>query len=871
MIMRSALVLSIVLLFVQGVRAIETSGKDYRLSLEGEKTFHFEQRMAESAPIGFYPGADRSEALRLAINGELYERFKISGEMENAGQGDAEDVLWLALSGKQGSVTLGKFNAAFPDSRLFLVNRKVDGGQLRISSRFADAEALVSRPGGAPFYEKFLFAGPGVYVLKNTPVLFQSEFISVNGEALERGRDYQMEYNTGRFYLTPRFLSTHAIADGQKGALVRVAYEAANSGNKSLAAMRLIGHPLRSLSLGVIGLQEQSVRADSTVAGGSAQKKMGLGGLVCLNRDSLAHLNGEIGVQKETGAKQSKALCVDGGVNFQDRFRLNGEYEAFDSGYTLQGNSGTEPGLVRAKGAGTWHIASSATAEGEYSAGRFESGDGDAEEKEAFGRLSVEPEKLPGLKVWGRNRETRSTPGLTGNTFLHAEADRKFGDVTAALGGEYEKFYGELEEGAIAARSPYFVKLYASRREHVNYNAELNAEQLLYSKDTLGNARKEWRGGASGTLSANYPGLDLSGGGVYSAAAGGGMEGAVEGRAKASSWHDRVEVSGQMRDALEHSPDTAAGGAGTVERKTLVQGSVRLCPLTPLSLSYAPLLHLRRNQTLGADILRETRHEAGLGLSFKPVKWNVDGALHSQRLSEISHNETTDRTLSSSLDLLLPGEVNARLRVEEVRGEEEENSPVTGSQRGKTSRQRTGEIRSTMAVGRSGNAGLSAGWSAFRQDVKSVSLLDLDSSTLNYASVKPENELFLFADRTERKVTADYTCYREKWEAGVSTGLLYQTDRDSSDGRRIGARTTRGVLPEVKLEYRPVESLSAQARLSGAFQSGYRSTEKYSLECSFSFSIRMFTFCGSATGETEKTPAFYSSTLLCFFDMSMKI
>jgi hypothetical protein len=840
------------------------------LRLDGEKSLHFEQRIAVRAPIGFYPGADRREEFRLAINGELFEKVKITGEMENTGQGDAEEVLWLALSGKRGSLTLGRFNAAFPGSSLFLVNRRVDGGQVRILSRFAEAEVMVSRPGGTPYYEKFEFAGPGVYEVKNSPVLFQSEIISLNGSALDRGRDYRIEYNTGRIYLTPRVLSDHAISDGEKGAVIRVSYEGENNGNQNLSAARLTFRPAGFLDIGFVALQEQRVKTDSLDVEERLLGKRGFGGLARLHYDSLVRLKGEVGVQDETGIKRAIARSLSGGINVRNRLSLDGEYKAFDKGYSLQGNSAVEPGLAKAQGTGSWRISPCASAEGEYSRGRYECGIGGAEETEAFGRFSFEPEKVPSLKLWGRSRETRSDDGFAGNRFLHGEIGRKFGPVATAIGGEYEKFIGDGAARTLMLRSPVFIKLYASGNEHLNFNTELSAEQAVYRADTSGSESRELRAGASGLVTAITPCLDLSCGGSYAGGAHSDRVGALEGRMKAA-WPDRLEISAQVRDALQKAPDSPQNPSAVAERKSLAQAEVRLTPFKAITLKYAPLLHFRRNQARGADIFRETRHQAGCGLFLGRVKWSADGSISRQNIHELTNRVSESCLLSSGAEFLLPLEISTRVNAAQDQEEERENGPVTGNLRGKVFQRTSGEISSLVPLGKKGSAGLSAKWTAFRQNVRTENALDLDSSALCYSSVNPENELFVFADNIEKVLTAEYARCQETWEAGVSLGLLHQTDSDSSDGRKIGKRITVGLLPGLNLEWRPAESFSARARLAGVFQNGYRALEKYSLECTFSFMIEMFTFCGSATAETEKTRAFHTGTLLCFFDMRMKI
>ena len=131
--------------------------------------------------------------------------------------------------------------------------------------------------------------------------------------------------------------------------------------------------------------------------------------------------------------------------------------------------------------------------------------------------------------------------------------------------------------------------------------------------------------------------------------------------------------------------------------------------------------------------------------------------------------------------------------------------------------------------------------------------------------------MFVFSDKIERSLTIDYNVFLEKWNVGAAITMLYQTDKDSSDGRGIGNRATRGLNPLITLGYKPIEKLSIESRLQGEFEQGYRSMQKYIFDFSVLFAIKMFTLSGSACAETEKTPFYNSGTLQVFLDMSMRI
>ena len=95
----------LLLLLCGALCAVETSGPGYRMKIEGEKSIHLAKRIAGPSPVGFYPGTDRREELKLFINGELYNRVKVSGEFQSTGANDEEAVLWLSCRGEKAGAT----------------------------------------------------------------------------------------------------------------------------------------------------------------------------------------------------------------------------------------------------------------------------------------------------------------------------------------------------------------------------------------------------------------------------------------------------------------------------------------------------------------------------------------------------------------------------------------------------------------------------------------------------------------------------------------------------------------------------------------------------------------------------------------------
>ncbi|OGJ86090.1 MAG: hypothetical protein A2268_02635 [Candidatus Raymondbacteria bacterium RifOxyA12_full_50_37] len=852
--------------------SLEAFGRDYSLRIEGQKSMHFEKRLAMHAPIGFYAGSDRREQLRLAINGELYQRVKVEGEIENAGSGDEEGILWLSLKDRAAGLTLGRFNAAFSGSRLFCVDRRVEGGAVYFEQPWVRAEALVSRPNGTPCYEKLSFSGRGEYFVAQAPVVFQSERIELERDVLQRGRDYIFDYTIGRFYFTPRFLAEHALEENRSASLIRVVYEASSELGQGLNGGRVVFSPFSFLRLGGIGLAEQTAPQGDSATGISGQTatQYGYGALASLGRDSAAYVNGEIGFQDARGRQRVAAGSVEGRFSLRELLDIRGEYENFEPGYVLQGNSPVEPGLARARGALRFQPVAIISGSAEYAAGGYDNADGRVRENEAFARADLKPGKAPWLSAWGKQRQITSDSSYAGNLFLHGEVSKNLAWGGLAAGGEYETFSGILGAGNMERRVPVFLKAYSTGTAKFNYQLLAGGESVRYAPDNGAGAQEEVRGRTSAIVSGSVAGFNASATGAASAGPHGLLENSLEGSFDGSAG-PFTTVSARVRDALQTSRQANAPDSQSAERRTFAAGEIRFAPFSTLSLGYAPVFRKRRNQEAGRDILSEVRHSGEASAGKGALKGALAADLLRRTINEQIRSHSQEEETRGSLQALLPFEAAMKASAEYRHAKEDEMSPFSGDVRSKSSVRKKGEAALTMPAGEKGLAELGLSLGSFTQTVFTLQAMDRDSSYLTTPYGMELSEAYVNIDRIERMLEPGYSHRGKAWEAGFRMALFYNTDYLSPEGTPVSDEETLGLQPLLNLQVNPAENVSFSSVVSGVFSRGYVHTDKGVAEAMISYTYKLLTASGRAMHTIEST-RFYSSRISEFFlDLLLRI
>lgn len=860
----------LLLALANGSYAVETSGPGYSLKVEGEKRLHLETHSALSAPAGYAPGTVRQEALRLHLSGDLLEEYKVEGEFETMGADDEEAVMWLSCWNETVGARLGRFNAALSGLKLLSVSRQAEGGLFWYHGPLAGADLLVSRPRGDVGLERFPYRRNGTYALDKSPVIFESERVELNGRLLKRGRDYRMEYSSGRFYLTPRCLAETGLEEGSQYTVLKVSYEAASGGGAELNAGRAVFTPAPFLRMEAVGIMESRASAENDTDPVREERSFstqGYGGSVRLGLDSLLRAGMEAGVQKGHGA-ESRAFAADAEGGIGGKASLSAGFESTGGKYGLAGNSGVEAGTRRGFGRTGIAPVEGVSFKAEYGRGTRPGSLQRGMEEEAYARTDIEAGRIFEFRTWARQRREKGDSLAGGTRFVHGELGKALGPVHVAAGSEVERKWGGVRPGDPVERNPFFLKVKSGGAGRLQYHLGGDVERALFN-DSAGMGRREVRGGGEGLLAWTSSSWSVSGTGMARAGEKGYRENSLEARANGKAG-SMAELSALFQNSLQQ-PGSAEAPVVQVEEKRLIAGEAALRPCRALRFTCAPVYRTRRDAALGRELMRESDQRAGAEYSGARIKSSVNLELADLKLREQSGEDRHGLACYSETGFTAPFGIDSRIQLRMDRASEAETNPSTARMR---SRRNTGwkaGSGNTMAVSERHSVGAGGSFYAFSQEVDTSGGLALDSSVIDFASEKREDELFLFSSRKEASVYAEYHHYSGKWEAGCVVTANQIRDFRAPDGSGLDGAVTNGVSPEIELSADPREWLSATITVRSSLRYGYRRARSVGADLSLSSETGPFSLSARLCWAMEEAKESMGRTLDCFLDAVWRI
>ncbi|OGS36464.1 MAG: hypothetical protein A2293_00080 [Elusimicrobia bacterium RIFOXYB2_FULL_49_7] len=848
--------------------ALESEGPDYRLEFKGEKSFHLEKRMAQPKPIGFYTGMDRREALSLAMNGELFHRYKILGEVADNGPTDDQSILWFSVADSTRGLTLGRFRAAFPESRLFSISRRVEGGQAFAETRSFRADVVISRAKGIPRFDKINYQGAGAYYLTHAPLLAESERVELLSRILKRGRDYQIDYSSGRIVLTPRCVAEMGLQTRERFQFIRVSYES-DALSREMEAGRVLWRPLTGLDVSINGVRESGIaheRADS-LSKSIEPARYGGGMGIRVGQDSLCSAKGEAAFQCEKGRSTINAYFAEALIG-GSRFHGVAGWSYKGEGYMYDGTEGGETGH-QGYMQGSAKPLEALTCRADAALSRYPEEEGQSDELEGIGRIEYAPEKGQFYSGVVRKREVRQGESKIGNQFIEGETGRPIGPVRLSVGNGFESRYGRVSIGEVRERYPFFTKLATVKPGPFQCSINLSGEEVRLAVDSTGQlSETQQRAGVEGLVGYQGAWGNASASGMIRMGEADYEEKSLESRI--SGEHALLDWEMAYREGLEQvRVDTAQ--ASEHEHKIQTGGNLVLKPSAWLRLKSVPSFHLRRNLTHGQDIIREIRHCEEAEGTFKRVKTGLQFEENRCHVRDNFDQQSVGRAYDADMTVMTLFSVQTRLLGEYRQEEERERHPETMNCRARWNKTKRGAMENTLLISEKHTLGFGVGYEAFQQTVDTSNGLALDSSIVACPTVEEEKDLFLFARRCQTTLFLEYRSLFQTFEAGLKTILLRIEDQDSTDGRSIGKRKTIGVQPEIGLSVGGNDTFSGLLLITGNWQVGYRQKNSARLELSLAQSIRLFHFSGRVLLCTEKVGEVSAKTAEFYLDVILRI
>lgn len=180
--------------------AIPTPAATPALKITGSKSINitYSEARGETGAGATNTGYDRHEALRLSLEGQLYDTVKVKG---NFAQSDLaqEDTFDLMFSYRNWELFFGDLPVGFSGGRWLTSGLSATGARLKGPPGRWTFEALFASPRGRVLYDKFYGNNTqGPYILSSTPLVAGTEQVWLNKKLLTRGVDYELDPALGR-------------------------------------------------------------------------------------------------------------------------------------------------------------------------------------------------------------------------------------------------------------------------------------------------------------------------------------------------------------------------------------------------------------------------------------------------------------------------------------------------------------------------------------------------------------------------------------------------------------------------------------------------------------------------------------------------
>jgi len=187
------------------------------INIKGQNTLSYQAKYIVSGenPPNFYPYRMRDNLLVLNITGKIRGKIEVSGEVLQ-GKMEEQNKLLLGLKGDHFHLSFGDMDASL--GNLIMVDKSIRGIKGGVEFNKLNAEAFYSTPRGISFIERISGDGTqGPFQLTHYPVILNSERIRVgeglNLAPLEKGKDYRIDYTSGRITFINRVISQDEIME----------------------------------------------------------------------------------------------------------------------------------------------------------------------------------------------------------------------------------------------------------------------------------------------------------------------------------------------------------------------------------------------------------------------------------------------------------------------------------------------------------------------------------------------------------------------------------------------------------------------------------------------------------------------------------
>ncbi|MFH1684135.1 MAG: hypothetical protein ABIA67_04550 [Candidatus Margulisiibacteriota bacterium] len=189
------------------------------LMIKGSQSITFKTRSLSGSKEGYTSGStqSREETLRINVSGraadtDIDATLYRSSAVGVSQIGESEEKISILM--RRGSIEayLGDFTADLSETEFTRLNKVLSGARLKGDYGNWGFTALYSSPKGEDkFTRRYGDGTQGPYSLGNSPVVIDSERVSVDGALQKRGDDYTIDYNAGTVTFIKNVIDTKSI------------------------------------------------------------------------------------------------------------------------------------------------------------------------------------------------------------------------------------------------------------------------------------------------------------------------------------------------------------------------------------------------------------------------------------------------------------------------------------------------------------------------------------------------------------------------------------------------------------------------------------------------------------------------------------
>jgi hypothetical protein len=429
------------------------------LKIKGSQSITFRTRSLEGSREGYTPGTQqtREETLRVNVSGkaagtDIDATFYRTSATGVSYAGEQEEKISVRL--RQGSTEayLGDFTADLTETEFTRLNKVLSGARVKGDYEKWGFTALYSSPRGeSKFTRRYGDGSQGPYQLEYSPVVIDSERVTVDGISQKRGDDYTIDYQAGSITFLRKVIDAKSV--------IRIDYDYRQTVYQHATyGLRAYVRPSPNLKIGATYLDDSDSLAGAEEIRGSMSEEafdpqshqvLGVdGSLVSENllaAGELAVSSRNLNLLSPTPAREGGGAAKFGFSTSQGAFGLSGHFKRISEKFRPIAEPDPKQDVWEYGGGLSYRPSSLFGSQGNYGYQKYRQGGVLYENLYKTAKAKVTPERLPSLEYIFSETDESNDP-VTGDSIRRVitrnsvETIHEMGFVSSSIKGSLEKW-----------------------------------------------------------------------------------------------------------------------------------------------------------------------------------------------------------------------------------------------------------------------------------------------------------------------------------------------------------------------------------------------------------------------------------------------